>query len=422
MSHASHLRRALLGVLPLVMVVALANRAIDPPLTSLREIPSPAMPGSAEANLAVGPSGRVYLSWIDVLPDSSHALRFSVLGGSSWSTPRTIASGRGWFVNWADFPSLLALDDRTLAAHWLVKRGRGWEDYDVHIARSRDGGATWGAPVIPHRDGTESEHGFVSMWAGSRGTVGVVWLDGRKYAAAAAARARGDSTLVRQMTLRAATIGADGALSGDVELDGRACDCCQTAAAVTADGPMVVYRDRSEHETRDIYVVRLVNGSWTAPQPVAEDGWEINACPVNGPAVAAAGRRAAVAWFTAARQTKRVRLAFSTDAGATFGSPIEVDDGRPVGRVGIVMLDDGAAIVSWLEEVGRGAEVRVRRIEADGSRGPSMTVASSSAARPSGFPRMARAGDRVVFAWRDPEGGGVAQVHTATARLPGPSR
>ena len=159
-----------------------------------------------------------------------------------------------------------------------------------------------------------------------------------------------------------------------------------------------------------------------APRPVAEDGWEINACPVNGPAVAASGRRVAVAWFTGARQAKRVRLAFSTDAGSTFGAPIEVDDGRPVGRVGVVMLEDGAAIVSWLEEVGRGAEVRVRRVETGGLRGPSMTIAASSAGRPSGFPRMARAGDRMVFAWRDPETGGIAQVHTATARIPGLGR
>lgn len=421
MSHRDAARRALLIALALPMC-AFADRAADPPLTALRELPSPALPGGGEANLAVGPTGRVYLSWIDALPESSHALRFAVLGGSAWSVPRTIASGREWFVNWADFPSLLALTDSDLAAHWLVKRGRGWASYDISVARSHDGGATWSAPVVPHRDGTEAEHGFVSMLPGPRGAVTAVWLDGRKYAAAEEARGRGDSSLVSEMMLRAATLGADGALGGEVELDGRACDCCQTGAALTAGGPIVVYRDRTEREIRDIAAVRLVNGTWTAPRPVADDGWQINACPVNGPAVAAAGSRLAVAWFTAAQQTRRVKVAFSSDAGATFGAPVRVDDGRPVGRVAVATLEDGAAIVSWLEETGRGAEVRVRRVEPSGSRGPSMTIAASSAARPSGFPRMVRAGDRVVFAWRDPEAGGVAQVHTATARLPGSSR
>ena len=68
---------------------------------------------------------------------------------------------------------------------------------------------------------------------------------------------------------------------------------------MTAEGPVVVYRDRSEaeKEIRDISIVRLKGKKWSAPRPVFQDGWRLNGCPVNGPAVAAAGRRVAVAWF-----------------------------------------------------------------------------------------------------------------------------
>lgn len=397
------------------------RRSPNPPLTSLREVSAPALPGAGEANLTVGPAGRVYLSWIDPLADSSRALRFAVLGAAAWSVPRSIAAGRDWFINWADFPSLVALSDRDLAAHWLVRRGAG-HDYDLVIARSGDGGRTWGAAARPYRDDTGGEHGFVSMWPDSAGRVGVVWLDGRKTAAAAPARRRGDSTVAAEMLLLQAFVGVDGRAGAETELDGRTCDCCQTGAAVTADGPIVVYRDRSDGEVRDIFVVRRVHGAWTAPAPVAADGWRINACPVNGPAVAAEGRRVAVAWFTGANEARRVKVAFSSDAGATFGPPVVVDDGRPVGRVAVVLLDGGAALVSWLEEAGGDAEVRVRRVEAGGSRGSSMTIAATGAARPSGFPRMVRGGNRVVFAWRDPEAGGVTRVHTAVARLSGADR
>jgi hypothetical protein len=50
---------------------------------------------------------------------------------------------------------------------------------------------------------------------------------------------------------------------------------------------------------------------------VHSDNWKIDACPVNGPAIAATGRRVAVAWFTAANDTARVKLAFSSAARAS---------------------------------------------------------------------------------------------------------
>lgn len=421
MPSTSKLRRAALGAA--LVAAACTGRAQRPAVTDLAEVAAPAAPGSAEPNLAVGPSGRVYLSWLEPTADSGHALRFATLEDTTWSAPRTVASGRGWFVNWADFPSLAVGSDTELTAHWLVKRGRGWEDYDVHIARSFDGGATWGPVIVPHRDGSEAEHGFVSLVPTDRGFVHAIWLDGRKYAAADSARRSGDSSLTPEMTLRYALIGADGRLSDEAELDDRICDCCQTSAVLVDGAPVVVYRDRSPEEIRDIYVVRMrQRGSWSAPRPVAEDGWHIPACPVNGPAVAADGRHVAVAWFTAANERKRAYAAFSEDGGVTFGRRIQVDDGRPVGRVDVAAVGDGSALVSWLEETAQAAEVRVRRVVGDSTVGPATTVARSSAGRPAGFPRMARSGDRVVFAWTEPAGAEPSRVRTAIARLSGGER
>jgi hypothetical protein len=348
----------------------------------------------------VAPDGRVLLSWIEPAGEGRHRLRYAGLEpGGAWSAPQTIAEGAGWFVNWADFPALSVLSDGTLFAHWLAKSGPSTYAYAVQVVRSHDGGATWSAPVVPHRDGTPTEHGFVSMMPWGDGGMGLVWLDGRKTAGAAASD---HGHTAAEMSLVHTTVGRDGGLGPETVLDGRVCDCCQTDVARATDAVIVVYRDRSEKEVRDMSVVRFSGGRWSEPRIVAADGWEINGCPVNGPSVAAEGSTVAVAWFTAAGDKPVVKLAFSDDAGATFGAPIVVDDARPLGRVDVVMTDDGTALVSWLAQGdGGAATLRLRRFARKGARGEAATVAVSTGARSSGFPRLARSGDRVVIAWRD---------------------
>lgn len=376
----------------------------------LTQLPTPAAEGSGEPNLTAGPDGRVYLSWVEPGPDSTHALRFSVLEGDAWSAPRTAASGRGWFVNWADFPSLAVLPGNRMAAHWLQKSGRGTYAYDVNVAISPDGGVTWSRGIVPHTDATESEHGFVSMWPARGDSVALVWLDGRKFATGTEGH-----DAANEMTLRYTTLGPDGRAAPDREVDGRVCDCCQTGMAMTARGPLVVYRDRTAQEVRDIYVTRWVDGAWTPGVPVHADGWVMNACPVNGPSADAEGERVAVAWFTEADSTPAVKVAFSADGGATFAAPARVDGGSPVGRVDVEVLEDGGALVSWMERTGeREAEVRIRRVGADGRMGEPRTVTASSSARSTGFPRMVRAGDQVVFAWT----GAAAPATVHAARMP----
>jgi hypothetical protein len=265
------------------------------------------------------------------------------------------------------------------------------------VSRSLDGGDTWTDPIVPHRDGTKSEHGFVSFAPWAAGEMGIVWLDGRHTAARGGHESHGAGPSAAAMALMFTTIGRDGRLGPETSLDARVCDCCQTDMARAGDATVVVYRDR----VRDISVARYAGGAWSRPASLARDGWKIDGCPVNGPAIAASGADAAAAWFTAAHDEPRVKLAFSRDAGATFGAPVVVDDGRPLGRVDVVLVD-GGAIVSWLEQVAGGAALRVRRVAADGAHRDSFTVADSSAARSSGFPRMVESGGEVTIAWRDP--------------------
>ncbi len=390
----------------------------DPPLGAVTSIDAPAGLHSGEPNLAVDAAGRVYLSWLERNADSSVALKLAVRYDGTWSAPTTVTSRSDLFVNWADFPSVFVAPSGRIVMHWLQRSSAGKYSYNVMMRQSSDAGVTWSEPRVLHDDGLDAEHGFVSFFAAAGDSVEAVWLDGRATGGGEHAshdKPRG------AMALGNARIGADGGVTATTLIDDRICDCCQTSAAMTSQGPVVVYRDRSPDEIRDIGVLRRVNGAWTQPARVHADEWHIEGCPVNGPSVVANGNEVAVAWFTGARDTARVNVAFSHDAGATFSAPVRVDDGNPGGRVDVEFGADGAALVSWLERVGdAGAEVRLRAISPGGVRSPAMTVANSAAARSSGFPRMVRSGNEIVFAWTQP--GDSARVRMATAQLPNQER
>lgn len=338
--------------------------------------------------------GRVLLSWIE-MAGASATLKFAERDGTGWSAPRTVASGSDWFVNWADVPSVLRLDDRRLAAHWLQKSGPATYAYDVRLSFSADNGASWTSSMTPHHDGTKTEHGFASLFREPGGGLGLIWLDGRAMTPGSDGHGGG------AMTVRAARFDGDGRQTSETLVDDRVCECCPTAATVTSDGPLVVYRDRAAGEVRDIYVSRRVNGAWTTPAAVFADRWEFPACPVNGPAVSAAGPNVVVSWFTMRDGVGHAYAAFSRDAGRTFGSPIRLDDEASLGRVDVELLEDGRAVGAWLEYAGDRTEWRIRLLTADGRRGPATTIAKVTSSRSSGYPRMARAGQELVLAWTD---------------------
>jgi hypothetical protein len=284
----------------------------------------------------------------------------------------------------------------------------------VNIARSKDRGKTWDKPIVPHRDMTQTEHGFVSLMPLADGRVGAVWLDGRNLKDVKDEDEH--SALKESMTLRYAAIDAEGRLTDEAQLDDRVCECCQTSTALTTNGIIVAYRDRSTTEVRDISVIRgAANASWSSPQTVYADNWQISACPVNGPAIVAEGSRVAIAWFTEAGGQPHVNIAFSNDSGATFGNKIQVDDGNTVGRVDALLLPDGSALVCWLAGTVESGEIKVRRIQPNGTIGPVATISKTDISRSSGFPRMARLQDEVVFAWT--EFGKPSHVRVATASV-----
>jgi hypothetical protein len=365
-----------------------------PPLSST-EVDAPTGADSGEPFLSRSEDG-VRLSWLQRTGEGEHELRLATFTRDAWGPPTVVVRSARIMANWADFPSVVSAPDGSLWAHWLERGEDG--GYGVRIARSADGGASWSASWTPHEDASPSDHGFVATVPVGSG-MGFAWLDGRAFAAPSAGEVPGRA----ETALYFRVAGADGPAGRESRIDPRVCDCCQTDAALTADGPVLVYRDRSPDEIRDIHVISWTDIGWGEPRPVHEDGWETGACPVNGPAVDARNERVVVAWFTAADGIPRVKVAFSDDSAETFAEPLVVDDGDPAGRVDVLMLVDGSALVSWLERTeGEWSDVRVRRVAPDGRATPSARVSAESGQRVRGFPRMAPAAeDRVMIAWTD---------------------
>jgi hypothetical protein len=377
-------RHGLLAALVILGLALLSGCGSAAPEPGIEPLASPAPPGSRFPSIAVH-GDRVYLSWIEGdSPDA--AVRLAQSDEGVWSEVETLASGPDLFVNWADFPSIALDAAGGVAAQWLVRGGGPSWAYGVRFsARAPDG--AWSAPRIPHGEEHAGEHGFVSIVAGPPGEYELIWLDGRAMESGG------------PMELRRSGWTADG-FDAEQVLDRDVCTCCQTDMAAFGARRFVAYRDHAPGEIRDISYVRFDAGEWSAPTRLHDDGWQIAACPVNGPAVAAHEATLAVVWFTQAHDQPLVQALASSDFGATFGAALRLDGGDPIGRVDVAVLADGSFVAVWLERDGREALLQTRRV-AGGVAGPTYPIARVAADRGSGFPRVATDGEDTWVAWTE---------------------
>ena len=343
-------------------------------------------------HLLTDTTGQVYLSYVESRGDTSMLKYRRLNEGMQWSDAAVVATGDNWFVNWADYPMISTFAGTHFLAHYLAKNGEGTFHYEVTMQTSADSGEHWNDPFVLHDDGKQAEHGFVSMVPYGNNFF-VSWLDGRN-----AGEHHGEHT--GAMNLRGAIVSPAGEKLEEWLLDDRVCDCCQTAAAMTDQGPVVVYRNRSEGEVRDMYITRYENGQWSEPAAIYNDDWEIHGCPVNGPRISSDGERMVIAWFTGSPEP-RVQAIFSEDGGKTFGDPLRIDEHSPIGRVDVELVEDGA-VVSWME----GSALMAARISHTALI-ERYLITNSSSSRSSGFPQMELMGDTLIFAWTDSDASNV---------------
>ncbi len=337
----------------------------------------PAAAGSSSPDLSLAADGRLLLSWVNQQQGRRTALQFgSYTEKGGWqSQPRTVAVGASLHTGWADGQHLRATADGALWMQWLQSGAAGPQARDVVLARSRDGGLNWQQLTQVSTRDSAAEHGFAALWPQAVDRIGMAWLDGAEppqnempQGEAAQGEAHADHHGGERTALRGVDFDMDLARSNEHVVDALTCDCCQTDVAMTGKGALLVYRGRSADEVRDIMVARRQGTVWTTPRMVHADGWKIEACPLNGPAIAADGNNATVAWYTEAGGEPSVRIARSTDAGDAFAAPVVVDKGAAVlGRVDVA-VDAHQAWVAWLREAGGAQTLMLARYTPDLSR------------------------------------------------------
>jgi hypothetical protein len=117
-------------------------------------------------------------------------------------------------------------------------------------------------------------------------------------------------------------------------------------------------------------------------------------------AIAADGERVAVAWFTAADGTSRVRFAGSTDGAASFAPALDLDGAGAFGQVGLVLSADGTAQVTWWRAAAAGGtELVLRSVTAAGAAGEARVLAHSTAVQPVDVPQVVAVGRSLLVAW-----------------------
>ena len=366
-----------------------------------------AFPGGADsgqARFSVDVDGAPVLSWLEPEGEGD-ALRYARFAGGAFGPVQTVTSGTDFFLNWADTPSVQPITPQIWAAHWL-KLVPESSAYHVATSVSADGGRSWSAAVQLNDDSAEAEHGFVQLFKWDD-AIGALWLDGRQLAEFSF----DEPNKLLGTSLRVARLDASGAVIARDVVDELVCDCCQPHLAMTSAGPVVAYRDRTPEEIRDIVVRRYEGAAWSDAVPVAHDHWNIEGCPVNGPAIAATADEIAVAWFTAAGDMPRVRLARSRDGARTFAPAVDIDGAGSFGQVGLLLEHDGAAVVTWWRRAaGGGMDLAARKVGADGALGEIRVLAHSSEGQPVDVPQLIAAGDARLVAWTSVDEPGT--VHT----------
>jgi hypothetical protein len=397
-----------------------------PPQIVVESLSSPAPVGSVVPQVSVLHDGGMLLSWVEPRPDSGYTFCIAVQRKEQWSAPQIIASDTKMIMYAVILPSVTPFPNGMLLAHWDIHLPEDKDPYSnlIHVARSLDGGKTWSAPIVPHRDGVSGSHSFASTFPAGD-SIGLVWLDARRQRHVPPPPGAGDDEAHSHgaIGLQWTTVASNGGLGADVTIDSMACECCPTAAAITSRGPVVVYRDRQpmsgevrdgQSEIRDIHLIRLEQGRWTLPLRVHADNWIIDGCPDNGPAVDASGERVAVAWWTAAGDSPMVKVAFSENNGNSFGKAFRLDQGNGDGQVTVTLLKNGA-IIGWLEQ----GETWVRWIAPDGQMSAAVSLGPSPIR--SRLPRWIEREDAVIAVWTSQMQNDERQVRISKLRLVAPA-
>jgi hypothetical protein len=304
----------------------------------------------------------------------------------------------------------------TVIVVWTAKGDAGTR---LMAARSTDAGKTFGvASVVPGSD-APGNRGWESIAVDARGRVVALWLDHREMArgsgegahhhgAEGSAPASSSETSDGAARAQASQLyfGSLGESAGARGIARGVCYCCKTAL-VTDSGDTVVaaWRHVYPGNVRDMAFAASRDGgrTFSAPVRVSEDGWQIDGCPENGPALTVdRDRRTHIVWPTVVRDKGQSTLALfhaSTKDGRTFTarSPLPVSGAAYHPR--LVTMADGSLLAAWDEVVNGARRIRLARGRPDAGGGVAFTSIDRAQPIPAQYPALAATTSGAALAW-----------------------
>jgi hypothetical protein len=253
---------------------------------------------------------------------------------------------------------------------WPTRReGRA----EIRYASSNDAGKSFSKAMTIAGDREAGIRGWQSVAIGYDGSVHAIWLDGR-YATPPPAGTRHQhgkgGEPPRQDVIHATWKGDGPRRENSVATN--VCFCCKTAIVTTGDRVYAAFRDIYPGSLRDISVARSTDNGATFQEPLrlSEDGWKIEACPDDGPAMATDSHGGLyITWPTMLPgETPRKGIFYAsmpnaTSTSGTFSERLRLDagDGDPA-HPQIASDLHGTSAVIWDERLGDQRRVVLRRI------------------------------------------------------------
>lgn len=387
-----------------------------------------------DPHVAIDPEdGRVYVAWArndagsgghgggeghhsDEMPEYNAYLASSNDGGRTFSEPVRVNDADGEvFSGYNTGPKVTPLEGGGVTVSWtqmkmfsdhpeLAERyGEDNGQYLVRMARSDDGGRTFGPAVNAVNDGEITSDSYQTIHATNDGRMVMTFLDYRD----------GLENPEDYKTHINTAVSENGReFSESTQVDELSCECCDTSIASGDDGTVyMAYRDQDEAgqskeelesglTVRESVVVRSTDGgeSWSEPVSLRDDGWEFNKCPESGPEIDVddEGNVHGIL-YTGKESAPGVYYTKSTDEASSFEEPtaLMTDDFFPPATISLATDGGNNAWLAWDDEREKQPKVHLARVAPDGETRQSEDFAAGST------PSVAASGDSVVAVWAE---------------------
>jgi hypothetical protein len=334
---------------------------------------------AAEPAIAAAPDGAIYVAWVAHGAGKGADVwvtRFDAEGKQAVE-PARVNQTPGEATAWrGDAPSVAVTPDGTICVAWTARAGEGGHAATtLYVSTSRDGGMSFGAPVRVNDDAGEGVHGMHSLAVGRDSRIHVAWLDERDLTPPSTAKPTAPTGSMKpdeNMNASKASGGMHGEQNREVfyasssdagrtfsrnrRVATEACPCCKTALAVGADGRVYLgWRQVLPGDFRHVAVASSNDGgaTFSAPNVVSDDRWELKGCPVSGPSLVAGDENALrVLWYTAGEAgAEGLYISESRDGGRTFTPRRAVMEGGVRGTPALV-ADGHGGFVALFEGTG----------------------------------------------------------------------